>query len=151
MKKFILLLLFIPFSYSCSLKPKVVSQGIKNLEIKQNTLIVNQSNKNDATTLLGEALIKDYINKNLWIYTEVEEETNFFGKKKLIKNNFLLLLFNNKGILIDKENYNLKDLKELKFSEELTETYAINKSIVSRFIYGMRKRLESRDLETKTK
>jgi len=129
--------------FSCT-TPLILNYGIKNLEEIQNNINIGKSNINDVRKLLGEAIIKEYPDEKNWIYIEVVKQKNFFGGVNNIKNNMLILSFDDKGILKDKNLLTLKDIKNLKFDTTETKTLAIDNQITKKFFASMRKRLKSR-------
>ena len=133
-------LVLILFTYSCTLTPSLISHGIPNLDQKKDILIVNYSNKNDVTKELGETILKEYINENIWVYSETQSRKNLLGKKEIIKNNFLILEFNSKGILITKRFLNKNDIKKIELDKSIVETYSMEDSLTRRFLTSMRKR-----------
>ena len=82
--------------------------------------------------------IDDFIgvfDNTIWIYIEkVDTNTKLttLGRKKLLKNNVLVLKFDNLGLLKEKQFLNKNQMKKIKFSEE--ETNVINKE--QDFIYN---------------
>lgn len=134
------LVLFL-FTYSCNLPQALTNHGIPNLEQKRELFVVNYSNKNDVIKEIGETIIKEYINENIWVYSEIQLKNNFFGKKELIKNNFLILEFDSRGILIEKKFLNKNDVKKIHLDKDMVETFAMEDSLTKRFLTSMRKRI----------
>ena len=114
MKKIIIIFLFI--ITSCSANKVVNNHGTLSLEKKLDKISLNISNMNDVLKTLGPPSTKSTFDKNIWMYIE-RKKTNqsifMLGKKKVIKNNVLLVQFNNQGMLINKEFYNINDLKKV--------------------------------------
>ena len=137
----VVLLLFL---ISCSIKPKIIKSGIQNLEKKQNQLNVKYSNKNDITSILGETLLKEYPNEQTWMYFEIEKKISLFGKKTIIKNNFLVLEFNTKGILISKNFLDKENLKDFEIDQTVTETLGIRENFSKKFLASLRKRFQNK-------
>ncbi|KFX71983.1 MAG: hypothetical protein FF85_05135 [alpha proteobacterium QL1] len=81
-----------------------------NLEKRQELLKVGYTNQNDVIAEFGETLLKEYPEENLWAYIEVVEK-KYLWKKEMLKNNLLLLEFNSKGILENKEFLDNKILR----------------------------------------
>jgi len=133
-------LVFILFTYSCTLTPSLTSYGIPNLDQKKDIFVINYSNKNDVTKELGETILKEYINENIWVYSETQTRNNLLGKKEIIKNNFLILEFNSTGILIDKKFLNKNDIKKIELDKSIIQTYSMEDSLSRRFFTSMRKR-----------
>ena len=128
--------------FSCT-TPLILNYGIKNLEEIQNNINIGKSNINDVRKLLGEAIIKEYPDEKNWIYIEVVKQKNFFGGVNNIKNNMLILSFDDKGILKDKNLLTLKDIKNLKFDTTETKTLAIDNQITKKFFASIRKRIQN--------
>ena len=141
--KIIIALIFGFFSFSCSLKPAAYKSGVANIEIKQELLIPGQTNKNDVIKLMGETVLVDYLNKS-WIYTETLDKNNYLGKKIRLKNNVLFLTFDNKGILIKKDFFDVKDLKKMEFDDLKTESYGVSSSFSKKIFSSMKKRMNSK-------
>jgi len=132
------------FLSSCSQKPAISSYGIKNLNIIEKSIKINFSNKNDIVSELGETILKEYPDDNTWIYIETEIDRNFFGQKKIKKNNMLILKFDNRGILVAKSLLDLNSMKDLKVAEEKTISLGVNDSFSKKIFSSMRKRFFSR-------
>lgn len=141
-KSIIYFLIFVLLSYCSPNKIKNVF-GVNNLSIKQKSLILNQSNRNDILKILGEPLAKDFIDKNIWIYHETEEGVNYFGKKYIIKSDTVILQFNNKGILINKQISNINQMKDVLFDEFKTESLSIDQSLLKQILSSTKKRLNT--------
>jgi len=139
-KKFNYLLILFFLAYSCTLAPSLTNHGIPNLDKKRELFVVNYSNKNDVIKELGETVINEYINENIWVYSETQSKNNLFGKKEIIKNNFLILEFDSKGILIASKFLNKNDIKKIQLDKDIIETYSVEDSLTRRFLTSMRKR-----------
>ena len=114
------------------------------LEKKSEKLVIGKTNKNDIFELLGPPSTKGSFDEELWIYMEIQTSTSKLsklGKKKLLKNNILLLDIDNKGILsksyfIDKDKMN-----EIKFSEDTTQMSYSKNSFIYEFLYSVRQKI----------
>ena len=141
----ILYIIFISLIVSnCSFKPVVNHHGVHFLEKKQASLIVNISNKNDITKILGNPSTKSKFDNDLWIYIERKQTQSKFrnlGKMKIYKNDILVLEINNNGILKKKEFYNIDDMKDIKIAEDTTETGFQKNTFIYDFMSSMRQKL----------
>jgi outer membrane protein assembly factor BamE (lipoprotein component of BamABCDE complex) len=142
-KNFITYFLILILANSCTLSPSITHSGVINLEQKKDVFFLGKTNKNDVIKAIGETLLKEYPEEKSWIYIETETKRNLLGKKILIKNDILMLGFDDKGILLTKDFYNLKSMKDLNFNEEITQTTAIEESNSKKFFSSMRKRLRT--------
>ena len=114
------------------------------LEKKSEKLVIGKTNKNDIFELLGPPSTKGSFDEELWIYMEIQTSSSKIsklGKKKLLKNNILLLDIDNKGILsksyfIDKDKMN-----EIKFSEDTTQMSYSKNSFIYEFLYSVRQKI----------
>jgi len=134
---------------SCSYKPVVKTNGIQNLDKRTDLMTVGTTNKNDVIELIGQTILKEQPNENIWAYVETVEQKKF-GKKKIIKNTLLILEFDSKGVLKNKKILNKNDFNKLKFDEASTESYGLNNSFSKRIFSSIKKRAQNR-LDTLTK
>ena len=129
---------------NCSLNKVVKKHGIRNLEIKQEKLNINQSNINDITQLLGPPSTKSTFDNDIWIFIEREithEKIFKLGKEKLITNNVLVLEINNKGMLVKKDFYDINKMNNIKLSALKTENKYSKRSFVFDFLSSMRQKI----------
>jgi len=128
---------------NCKLNKVIDRHGVNFLKERQVEIIVDRSNKNDVVKILGPASIIDSFDDNQWIYLEQKSSVSdlkSLGKKQLIKNDVLLLKFNNRGILVKKDFYNKNDINDIQFTE--TETQISNKkAIIENIITTLRKKI----------
>lgn len=132
------------FLLSCSFQSAKIKEGIVNLEKKNSLLSKNSSNKNDVIKILGETILKEYPNDNIWIYAETDRVNNFYGKAKIVKNNILILEFDPKGILVNKIYLTNKELNKLELDGDYTKSYAINDTFSKKFLASLRKRFQNK-------
>ena len=153
MKIFVYLLITFLFITNCSLNKVVKKHGIRNLEIKQEKLNINQSNINDITKLLGPPSTKSTFDNDIWIFIEREithEKIFKLGKEKLITNNVLVLEIDNKGMLVKKDFYDINKMKNIKISSLKTENKYSKRSFVFDFLSSMRQKIND-PLKKRTK
>ena len=148
-KKVTLIVFCISTVLSCSYKPVTKTNGIQNLDKRTELMTVGTTNKNDIIQLIGQTILKEQPNENIWAYVETVEQKKF-GKKKIIKNTLLILEFDSKGLLKNKKIFNKKDFNKLKFDEASTESYGLNNSFSKRIFSSIKKRAQNR-LDTLTK
>ena len=140
-----ILFIIIFFSLSnCSFDKVIKKHGVRNLEKKQSYLKLNISNKNDIQEILGPPSTKSVFDNDLWIFIEREitkKPLIKLGKQKLITNNVLVVEIDNRGILINKEFYDINDMQNIKFSEETTTNLYSKKSFIYDFLSSMRQKV----------
>ncbi|WP_440678220.1 outer membrane protein assembly factor BamE domain-containing protein [Candidatus Pelagibacter sp. HIMB1611] len=143
MNKLYIFFLFLILS-NCSLNPVVKHHGVPSLEKKQVNLIINKSNKNDITKILGNPSTTSKFDNDVWIYIErkqTQSKLSNFGQMKIFKNDVLVLEIDNYGILKKKNFYNLNDMEKIKISENTTESGITKNSFVYSFMSSMRQKL----------
>ena len=144
MKKILIFTIFFLIS-NCSFNKVVQNHGIHNLEKKQTKLKVNLTNKNDIFKIIGPPSTKSTFDNDIYIYIEKKTSSSKLtklGKKKLIRNNVLVLEIDSKGILVSKKFYNMDDMKKMKFDESTTEINQTRKSFIYNFLYSIRQKID---------
>ena len=115
--------------------------GVFYLDKKQKKIIVKESNVNDILYIFGEPSTKSTFDNDVWIYIERKiSNTHFFGKRKLIVNNVMVLEINDKGILQKKDFYNLNDMKNIKFDTARSESLQ-KRNFIYNFLSSVRQRV----------
>ena len=139
-----LVLLFILLA-NCSLNKVVQHHGVHNLEKKQTKLKINYTNKNDIIKLIGPPSTKSTFDNEVYIYIERKTSSSKLmklGKKKLIKNDVLVLEVDNAGILLSKKFYNKNDMNNLSFDEGITGINYQKKSFIYNFLSSLRQKID---------
>ena len=129
---------------NCSVKKVVKHHGVPFLEKKQESLIVNITNKNDIKKILGKPSTNSKFDNDVWIYIErkqTQSELKNFGKMKIFKNDVLVLEIDDYGILRKKEFYNKDDMKNIKMVKSTTGNDFKRNSFVYDFMSSMRQKI----------
>ena len=125
---------------------KVVQHhGVHNLEKKQTKLKIHETNKNDIIKLIGPPSTKSTFDNDIYIYIERKTSSSRLtklGKKKLIKNDVLVLEIDQNGVLLAKKFYNKKDMNNIDFDENITGINYSKKSFVYNFLSSLRKKID---------
>ena len=143
--KIILILPIFFLILNCSFNKVIQNHGVHNLEKKQAKLKVNQSNKNDIFDIIGPPSTKSSFDNDIYIYIKKKTSSSKLtklGKKKLIRNNVLVLEVDNKGVLLSKQFYNMDDMKKIQFDESITEMNQTRKSFIYNFLYSVRQKID---------
>ena len=102
---------------------------------------MQESNKNDILSIFGEPSTKSSFDNDVWIYIERKiSNTHFFGRRKLIVNNVMVLEIDNRGILAKKDFYDINDMKNLKFDNQRSESFK-KRNFVYNFLSSLRQRV----------
>ena len=140
MKQLFFISLFFLIS-NCSFDLVDDHHGVFNLDKKEEKLIVQESNVNDILSIFGEPSTKSTFDNDVWIYIERKiSNTHFFGKRKIIINNVMVLEIDDKGILTKKDFYDVKDMKNIKFDTARSESLK-KRNFVYNFLSSMRQRI----------
>ena len=130
---------------SCTLNKVVKHHGVHNLEQKQTKLKINQTNKNDIINLIGPPSTKSTFDNDVYIYIERKTSGSKLvklGKKKLIKNDVLVLEIDSKGILLAKNFYNKDEMNNLRFDDDVTSINYSKKSFIYNFLSSVRQKID---------
>ena len=122
----------------------VKHHGVPFLEKKQASLIVNKSNKNDITKILGTPSTRSKFDNDIWIYIErkqTQSKIKNLGKMKIFKNDVLVLELDNYGVLKKKEFYNKNDMENIQIVESTTESGFKKNSFIYDFMSSMRQKI----------
>ena len=123
----------------------VKHHGVPFLEKKQSELIVNKSNKNDITKILGNPSTTSKFDNDVWIYIErkqTQSKLKNLGKMKIFKNDVLVLEIDDYGILKDKKFYNKDDMQKIKIVKTTTGAIFKKNSFIYDFMSSMRQKID---------
>lgn len=111
------------------------------MEKKEKKITVEESNINDIIEIFGEPSTKSTFDNDVWIYIERKiTNTHFFGRRKLIVNNVMVLEIDDRGVLAKKDFYNLNDMNDLKFDESRSASFK-KRNFVYNFLSSLRQRV----------
>ena len=130
---------------SCGLNKVVQHHGIHNLEKKQLKLRINKSNKNDIFQLIGPPSSTSAFDTEVFIYIERKTSSSKLtklGKKKLLKNNVLVLELDKRGMLVEKKFYDKEDMKDIEFDKNVTGVNYQKQSFIYKFLYSVRQKID---------
>ena len=122
----------------------VKKHGVRNLEKKQKTLVINESNKNDVKSLLGPPSTTSSFDNDLWIFIEreiVNEKLVKLSKEKLVVNNVLIVEIDNRGLLVNKVFYDIDDINNINFSTLKTSRKFKKNTFIYDFLSSMRQKI----------
>ena len=145
MKKNIYLLgFFLLFIFGCQQKEVIKTHGVAYLKNREKLIIVNESNKNDTVSILGQPSTKGMVDDNLWIYierTRTRGKLLKFGRNYLKKNNVLVLEFDKYGILKKKEFYDKTKMNKISFAKDITENELRKENFIYSFLSSVRQKM----------
>ena len=118
--------------------------GVHLLEKKQKKIEVFSNNLNDVRILLGPPSTKNSFDTDIWIYIERKttvSQLRTLGKKKLLKNDVLILEFDTRGMLVKKNFYNKEQMNELRFSKNETQVLDKKDSFINNVLTSLRQKI----------
>ena len=121
--KYILLSFLFFFTINCTLNKASNTHGFRFTESKFDKILISKTNKNDVRKLLGPPSSESNFG-NIWFYIErkkINQSIFKLGKKKISRNNILLLEFDTMGIISNKKLLDLNDMNDIKFAEKATK------------------------------
>ncbi len=126
---------------NCSFNLVDDHHGVFYLDKKEKKIKVQQSNTNDILSILGEPSTKSTFDNDVWIYIERKiTNTHFFGRRKLVINNVMVLEIDEKGILAKKDFYDIEDMKNIDFDENRSESLK-KRNFIYNFLSSLRQRV----------
>ena len=144
MNKILYIFLILITVTNCAPKKVVKHHGVPFLEKKQNSLVLNESNKNDVIKILGNPSTKSFFDDNIWIYIErkqTQSELINLGKMEIYKNDVLVVEFDDLGILKNKKLNDINKMENIIIAKETTENVNKNKSFLYDFMSSMRQKI----------
>ena len=140
MKIFFFISLFFLIS-NCSFDLVDDHHGVFFLDKKEKKIIVQSSNKNDVIGTLGEPSTKSTFDNDIWIYIERKiSNTHFFGKRKLIVNNVLILEINKLGIVSRKNFLDINKMRDINFDKDRTASLE-KRDFIYKFLSSLRQKV----------
>tara|TARA_A100001015_G_scaffold310914_1_gene413140 strand:- start:583 stop:1050 length:468 start_codon:yes stop_codon:yes gene_type:complete len=144
MKYLYLLLLFL-FTLNCSINKVSNTHGQRFLDQKFDKIFINKSNKNDVIKYIGPASSKSKFD-DMWFYIE-RKKTNQslfkLGKKKISKNNILIVEFNNKGLVENKSLLNVDNMNDIEIAETKTKKKFSQNNLVYNILSTLREKINA--------
>ena len=132
------------FNYSCSLNKVVKHHGVHYLEKKQKKLVILEDNLNDVRQFLGPPSTKDYFDNDIWVYIERKTTVSnlaSLGKRRILKNNVLVLEFDSRGTLVKKHFYDKDQMNKIKISENKTSVLNKKDTFIRSILVGLRQKI----------
>ena len=129
---------------NCNLKPNIEHHGIHMLEKKNQKLKLNETNRNDIIKILGSPSVESTFDNDVMFYIERKISTGklvTLGKRKILKNNVLIIEVDNRGILVKKEFIDLNEMNDIAISKRVTEIDYQKTSFIYDFLSSMRQKV----------
>ena len=143
MKTLLLLTIFFLFA-NCTNKLAIEHHGVNKLSIKQDKLILNETNKNDIIKILGPPSTTSFFDNEILFFIERKEAAGSIlklGDKKIIVNNVLIVEINKYGLLENKTFYDMSKMQKIKISKNQTEVSYQKNTFIYDFLSSMRQKI----------
>ena len=143
--KYIYLTFIFFFTLNCSLNKVSNSHGSRFIDTKYDKIVLNKTNKNDIKNLIGPPSSVSEFNGN-WFYIErIKTNSSLFnlGKKKIDSNNIIILEFNSMGLVSKKDLLSIKDMKDIKRAEKITNKNYGQDNVLYDIISTLRERINA--------
>ena len=143
MKILLLLSLFLLFA-NCTNKLAIDHHGVHKLSVKQEKLLLNDTNKNDIIKILGPPSTISFFDNEVLFFIERKEASGSIlklGSKKIITNDVLIVEINKYGLLEKKTFYDLTKMQKFKISKNITEVDYQKDSFIYDFLSSMRQKI----------
>ena len=144
MKKILIFLTLYIIITNCNIKKNIDHHGVHLLEKKNNLLLVGESNKNDVIKILGPPSVQSTFDTDILFFIERKITTKSIfklGDRKIIVNNVLVVELNDRGILVNKDFYDLNEMNDVKLIKKTTEVDYQKSSFISDFLSSMRQKV----------
>ena len=145
MKKYIFFFtVVLIFVTSCKQNEVIKTHGVAYLKKREKLIIINETNKNDAITILGQPSTKGMVDDNLWIYIErtlTRGKLLKLGRNYLKKNNVLIIEFNKYGIAIEKKFYEKDNMNKISFAKNETANEIRKENFINSFLSSVRQKM----------
>ena len=145
MKKIIFFLLILAVT-NCSTKKLEVTHGLVNLDKKKDEITIGKSNKNDILDIFGPPSTVSTFNENIWIYIELKKVNQSIvklGKKKIKKNNTLIVKFDNRSLVNKVDFIDIDNLNQLKLSDKETEKEFTTNNMLFNVLTNLREKINA--------
>ncbi len=111
------------------------------LDKKEKKLSINETNVNDILSIFGEPSTKSSFDNDVWIYIERKiTNSHFFGRRKLVVNNVMVLEIDERGILAKKDFYDIDDMNDIKFDSSRSESLQ-KRDFIYNFLSSLRQKI----------
>ena len=129
---------------NCTNKLAIDHHGVNKLSVKQDKLLINETNKNDIIKILGPPSTISFFDNEILFFIERKEATGSIlklGSKKIIKNDVLIVEINKYGLLEKKTFYDMTKMQKIEIAKNKTEVDYQKDSFIYDFLSSMRQKI----------
>ena len=149
---FLYLIILFLFTLNCSINKVSNTHGYRFLEKKYETIELNKSNKNDVKKIIGPPSSRSKFD-NTWFFIErkkVNQSLFKLGKKKIERNNVIILEFNNMGLVSYKKLLDLNSMNDIAILEKKTMKKFKQDNLIYNILSTLREKVNSPTRNRKT-
>ena len=126
--KYLIFSLLLSSLNSCS--GRISNHGVLKIEKQINTIIERKLEKAEVEALLGPPSTVSAFEFNKWYYINSTMKHLAFFKSEIIKYQVYEVIFNSENQVIEINSYNEKDLNEITYNDDYTDTRGNKKSLL---------------------
>ena len=144
MKKILIFLTLYIIITNCNIKKNIDHHGVHLLEKKNQLLLLGESNKNDVIKVLGPPSVQSSFDNDILIFIERKITTKSLlklGDREIIVNNVLVVELDDRGLVVNKDFYDLNEMNDIKIVKTTTEVDYQKSSFISDFLSSMRQKV----------
>ena len=145
MKKIVFFLLILAVT-NCSTKKLEITHGLVNLDKKKDNITIGKSNKNDILDIFGPPSTVSTFDEDIWIYIELKKVNQSIvklGKRRIKKNNTLIVKFDNRSLLNEVDFIDIENLNKLKLSDKITEKEFTTNNMLFNVLTSLREKINA--------
>jgi len=116
---------------------RVSNHGVLKIEKQINTIIERKLEKAEVEALLGPPSTVSAFEFNKWYYINSTMKHLAFFKSEIIKYQVYEVIFNSENQVIEINSYNEKDLNEITYNDDYTDTRGNKKSLLQNILKGV--------------
>ena len=113
---------------------------------KKEEIIIGKTNKNDILDIFGPPSTVSTFDENIWIFIELKKVNRSIaklGKKKIDKNNTLIVKFNNRSLVSNVDFIDIQNLNKIKLSQKTTEKEYTTNSMLYNILTNLREKINA--------
>jgi len=133
--KYLIFSLLLSSLNSCS--GRISNHGVLNIENKINTVLERKLEKAEVEALLGPPSTVSAFEFNKWYYINNTMKHFAFYKSEIVSHKVYEIIFNSENQAIKINSYNEKDLNNITYNEDYTDTRGNQKSLLQNILKGV--------------
>ena len=107
---------------------------------------IGKTNKNDILNIFGPPSTVSTFDENIWIFIELKKVNRSIaklGKKRIEKNNTLIVKFDNRNLVSNVDFIDIQNLNKIKLSQNTSEKEYTNNSMLYSILTSLREKINA--------